>query len=244
MFAQAQRVSLERCSIPVMIVLTILNGTFSTIVVHDLSVYVPVAVLAACLLTLSRALHVYTCTIPNNRASSASFCQGLGTSSDSLFKFSVQIFTTPSLVQAVDNDLQTAAGTSVVTANSTNSSSSSSSTRGVHALLVQCLVDCFAVAGARTDSSSSVSSSSSSSAEDNAAAAAAAAADKNAFLDHTVTTFRRFAHIFGDLEYALASPGAPPPDAAATGITPNILCYCLICIASTAYRIFTCTATV
>jgi hypothetical protein len=184
-----------------------------------------VAALAAYWLTLPRPARVYF-TI--NRASSASFCQGLGTSSDSLFKFSVQIFTTPSLVQAVDNDLQTAASTaSSSSAVTTNTSSGSSSTRGVHALLVQCLVDCFAVAGARTDSNSSVSSSSSSSEEDSAAAAAAAA-DKNAFLDHTVTTFRRFAHIFGDLEYALASPGAPPPDAAAAGTTPYFtlkVCY-------------------
>jgi hypothetical protein len=149
-----------------------------------------------------------------NRASSASFCQGLGTSSDSLFKFSVQIFTTPSLVQAVDQDLLTAASTST---SSSSSSSTTSTTAGVHALLVQCLVDCFAVAGASIDSTAN---SSSTSAEDSTAAAA----DRDAFLDHTVTTFRRFAHIFGDLEYALASPGAPPPDATTAGTAHLSLC--------------------
>ncbi|KAG5178523.1 hypothetical protein JKP88DRAFT_261312 [Tribonema minus] len=123
------------------------------------------------------------------RALHALFARGVGTSSESLFGFSVQIFTTPSLVQLLDGGSGDASELCSALVEAGKSPLPEGSAQG---MLVQCLLDSFRTAGCGRQGGEG------------------AEGDKDAFLDHGVVSYRRFSHVFSDLEYVLSSPGSPP----------------------------------
>ncbi|CAM9192647.1 unnamed protein product [Ascophyllum nodosum] len=124
----------------------------------------------------------------------ALYCRGIGVSDESIFGFSVQTFTTPSLVRLLAD--VSATTSSALLPNPENEALPRvwgfTETPGLLAMLMKALVRTMRSAGCRGCGRHNNSSDRS---------------DENAFLDHDITVHRRFSHVFRDLEYALQSPG-------------------------------------
>ncbi|CAN0262865.1 unnamed protein product, partial [Scytosiphon promiscuus] len=107
------------------------------------------------------------------------YCKGIGLKDESIFGFSVQTFTTPSLVRLLA-DASSETPSPLLPNPDGGEEASSRALEG----------DREAVIAAQQQ-----------------AAAGGDQGDENAFLEHDITIHRRFLHVFRDLEYALQSPG-------------------------------------
>ncbi|CAN0048532.1 unnamed protein product, partial [Ectocarpus sp. 13 AM-2016] len=133
------------------------------------------------------------------------YCKGVGVSDESIFGFSVQTFTTPSLVRLLaDASAETPSAILPNPDHGVPKVWRFSETPGLLALLAKALVRTMWDAGCRECGR-----------EGGREAVIAAqqpgprgaARGENAFLEHDITNHRRFVHVFRDLEYALQSPG-------------------------------------
>ncbi|CAM9505740.1 unnamed protein product, partial [Phaeothamnion confervicola] len=151
------------------------------------------------------------------------FGNGIGTSEDSIFAgFSVQLYTTPSLVQLLSDagavmespvlppprhDVAGSDGAGGAGADGNGDGVCSvwppPRPQGLVAMLVSALLDAFARAGRESVWASAAGAGGAR----GGAAAASAASETDEFLDNRVTVSRRFAHAFRDLEYALQQAG-------------------------------------
>ncbi|CAM9929017.1 unnamed protein product, partial [Laminaria digitata] len=141
----------------------------------------------------------------------ALYCRGIGVSDESIFGFSVQTFTTPSLVRLLAN--ASAETPSALLPNPDGGVPKVwrfSETPGLLALLAKALVRTLLQAGCRGCGYKNCRQAVVARQAGGGVAAEAAANpvdDENAFLEHDITARRRYGHVFRDLEYALQSPG-------------------------------------